>query len=92
MTKTTTAKVIENAPYSQKTGSIKSMSYSLYWEASVNYDRTIKSHHITGLALFNQKESRTGASFPYRTEGLVGRVTYDYGRKLLFEGLSLIHI
>lgn len=56
-----------------------------YTEASFNYDRSFgKSHHLTALALFNQRERVTQyagnvtESLPYRSQGLVGRATYSY--------------
>ncbi|MBE9583997.1 TonB-dependent receptor [Mucilaginibacter sp. JRF] len=63
-----------------------------YTEASLNYDRTFgEKHHVTGLALFNQRE-RTQAfandltsSLSYRSQGLVGRGSYSYDDKYFFE-------
>lgn len=77
--------VIETAPVAASQGSVGSHSYSLYWEGSLNYDRTWHNHHVTALALFNQRENRSSFAFPYRSMGLVGRVTYDFARKYLFE-------
>ncbi len=77
--------VIEEAPISVSQGSINSFDYNLYWEGSVNYNRSWRDHHVTALALFNQRERATGSNFKYRNEGLVGRLTYDYAHKYLFE-------
>ena len=77
--------VVEDTPYAATQGSVSSHSYSLYWEGSVNYDRTWNNHHVTAMALFNQRENKSNYSFPYRSMGLVGRVTYDYKHKYLFE-------
>ena len=77
--------VVEDTPYSAAQGSVSSHAYSLYWEASLNYDRTWQKHHVTAMALFNQRENKSSYSFPYRSMGLVGRVTYDYAHKYLFE-------
>jgi TonB-linked SusC/RagA family outer membrane protein len=64
----------------------------LYYEMSLNYDRAFGKHNVSALGLFNrqQKNQTTGSSttipdFPYYNEGLVGRATYDYNRKYLFE-------
>lgn len=83
--KTGGTSVNETAPASASQGSISTFDYNLYWEGSVNYNRSWRNHHVTALALFNQRERATGAAFKYRNEGLVGRITYDYARKYLFE-------
>lgn len=64
----------------------------LYTEASINYDHTFsKDHHITALALFNQREitqqfaDDVTSSLPYRNQGLVGRTTYSYRDKYFAE-------
>jgi len=77
--------VVEDVPYAATQGSVSSHSYNMYWEASLNYDRTWNNHHVTALALFNQRENRSTFNFPYRSQGLVGRATYDYRHTYLFE-------
>ena len=83
---TTSTAVQEYAPVSERHGSMSSYAYALYWETSLDYSRTFGNHKVTALALFNQKETRSSAAFPYRNQGLVGRVTYGYKGKYLFEG------
>lgn len=63
-----------------------------YLEASINYDRTFKGHHVTGLVLYNQwKQQYPGAAgysysaIPRGYVGLVGRVTYDYKSRYLLD-------
>jgi len=82
---TSTTAVQEYAPISESQGSMSAYSYILYWEASLNYDRTFGNHKVTALALFNQKETRSSAEFPYRNQGIVGRATYGYKGKYLLE-------
>lgn len=77
--------VVEEAPSKTTQGSAQTYTSTLYWEASLNYDRTIKAHHVTGLFLFNQRQYTNKVEFPYRTQGLVGRVTYGYAGKYLVE-------
>jgi TonB-linked SusC/RagA family outer membrane protein len=67
-------------------------SRQFYTEASFNYDRTFsKDHHITALALFNQREvtqqfaGDVPSSLPYRNQGLVGRGTYSFRDKYFAE-------
>lgn len=78
--------VLEDPPYSASQGNVTTYNYTLYWEGSLNYNQSWNNHHVTALALFQQKEYVSRVAFPYRNEGLVGRVTYDYHHKYLFEG------
>lgn len=57
----------------------------LYYDMSLNYNRTFGKHNVTGLFLFNRQEQDKGTDFPYYNEALVGRLTYDYSHKYLFE-------
>lgn len=57
----------------------------LYYELSVNYARAFGKHNVSALGLFNRQEKNTSTEFPYYNEGLVGRLTYDFNRKYLFE-------
>ena len=65
----------------------------LYTEASLNYNRSFGVHNVSGLVLFNQSDFSDGgsgvgsytAAIPYRQRNLVGRATYGYDRKYLFE-------
>lgn len=63
-----------------------------YLEASVNYDRTFKGHHVSGLVLYNQwKQQYPGSAgysysaIPRGYVGLVGRITYDYKSRYLLD-------
>jgi TonB-linked SusC/RagA family outer membrane protein len=58
---------------------------NLYYEVSLNYDRSFGKHNISALGLFNRQQKNSETDFPYYNEGLVGRVTYDYNRKYLVE-------
>ena len=63
------------------------VSFITYLEGSLNYARKFsKKHNVSALALYNQRQYNSGASFPKRTQSFVGRVTYDYKGKYLFEG------
>lgn len=57
----------------------------LYYEISLNYDRSFGKHNVSALGLFNRQQKNSEVNFPYYNEGLVGRATYDYNRKYLFE-------
>jgi TonB-linked SusC/RagA family outer membrane protein len=58
---------------------------NLYYEMSINYNRTFGNHTVTGLALMNRSRNDYNTSFPYYNEALVGRTTYDYKHKYLLE-------
>jgi len=74
------------APFDLNTSGLQGGYYSdLYYEMSVNYERSFGKHNIAALGLFNRQERNSGTDFPYYNEGLVGRLTYDYNRKYLFE-------
>ena len=67
-------------------GTVRSSSVIFYWEASINYARKFgKNHNVSALALMNQREAISGVSFPHRNQAFVGRATYDYGGRYLFE-------
>ncbi|MGO1597478.1 MAG: SusC/RagA family TonB-linked outer membrane protein [Sphingobacterium sp.] len=65
----------------------------MYMEAALNYSRTFGLHDVSGLLLFNQSDFADAeervetyqAAIPYRQRNLVGRATYGYDRKYLFE-------
>lgn len=57
----------------------------LYYDMSVNYDRSFGDHYVTGLFLFNRQEQDKGSDYPYYNEALVARATYDYAHKYLLE-------
>ncbi len=63
------------------------VQFITYLEGSLNYSRKFaRKHNVSALALYNQRQYNSGASFPKRTQSFVGRVTYDYKGKYLFEG------
>jgi TonB-linked SusC/RagA family outer membrane protein len=63
-----------------------------YWEGAINYNQTFGNHEITGLVLGNLRKtfylnpSRNNfPEIPTGSMGIVGRVTYNYLQKYLFE-------
>ncbi|MBS5526476.1 MAG: SusC/RagA family TonB-linked outer membrane protein, partial [Alistipes sp.] len=57
----------------------------LYYDLSLNYNRTFGRHNVTGLVLFNRQEQDKGSDFPYYNEAIVARATYDFAHKYLVE-------
>jgi TonB-linked SusC/RagA family outer membrane protein len=56
-----------------------------YYELSLNYARTFGRHNMTGLLLANRDLKFINDQTPFATEGLVGRLTYDYSKRYLAE-------
>ncbi|HEX6426876.1 MAG TPA: TonB-dependent receptor [Niastella sp.] len=52
-------------------------------QASLNYERTIDDHHVTGLFLINQRNFVKEANIPINYRGTTARVDYDFKRKYL---------
>lgn len=78
--------VYAEAPLNITVGGLNNTFYrDLYYEMSLNYNNTFGKHHITGLALLNRQEKKNRLDFPFYNEALVGRGTYDYSNKYLFE-------
>ncbi len=78
--------VQETPPYSVTQGAMQNTYYStFYWEGSLNYNRKFNRHNVSALVLFNQREYLKQTEFAYRTQGVVGRVVYNYANKYLFE-------
>lgn len=72
--------------------SFSGRSRRFYFEGNLNYNRTFGSHQVSGLILGNMKKEfyKTGDSnplpnVPYGSLGIVGRATYNYLEKYLFE-------
>ena len=61
----------------------------IYSEIGVNYEKSIGSHNLTALALYNQQKrwypDLAQSDIPTAYLGFVGRITYDYAMKYLFD-------
>lgn len=76
--------------YNETSGRYGSRNW--YAEASFNYARKFGKHNVGALALYNQSKTYYPwdskglySSIPKGYVGLVGRVTYDYDTKYLFD-------
>ncbi|MCR4844007.1 MAG: TonB-dependent receptor, partial [Bacteroidales bacterium] len=62
----------------------QSMDRDVYFEASLNYERSFGKHAVTGLFLYNQKVFAPGnpedlvSSLDYKQQGIAARATYSY--------------
>jgi TonB-linked SusC/RagA family outer membrane protein len=72
-------------------GLSSSAQRALYSEVSVNYNKAIGKHNISGLLLGNARDyvdlsaGDPVASLPFRRLGLAGRTTYNYDDRYLAE-------
>lgn len=55
------------------------------FEGGLNYDRTFGNHAVTGMALYQQSQYFDGGNVPTGYLGWVGRVTYGFKGRYLFE-------
>lgn len=83
--------VYETPPFSVAQGTTpKSVSLTHYIEASLNYARKFGSHDVAATLVYNQRElnKQNGTNYwysPTRNQSMVGRATYNYKMKYLFE-------
>lgn len=59
--------------------------YKLYMEAQLNYARKFGRHDVTAMMLYTQNDYRYQSELAQRYQGLVGRVTYAFDDRYLFE-------
>lgn len=83
----------EGTDYVSLTDETNTSTRGTYIEAQINYQKTIADvHNLSALLLYNQSGSKyTPAysevgSLPYRTNGLAGRLTYNYADRYFAEG------
>lgn len=70
----------------QLTSTHESLSiYKLYMEAQLNYARTFGVNDVTAMVLYMQNDYRYQSDLAKRYQGVVGRVTYAYDNRYLFE-------
>ena len=63
-------------------------SRATYFEGAINYSNTFGKHTVTGLALYNQRKTDDPSfqfGIPSAYLGYVGRVTYNYDNRYLFD-------
>lgn len=57
----------------------------MFYSAQINYGQTFGRHEIGVLGLFSREQQATGNMFPRYREDWVGRLTYNYAHRYLFE-------
>lgn len=73
-------------PLDINVGGLEGGYYSnLYYEFALNYKQSFGDHTVSALALMNRHQKNAATSFAYYNESWVGRATYNYLRKYIFE-------
>lgn len=79
----------DNYPVGVSYENFNSYSRDLYYEFSLNYNRSFKSHIVSVLALFNRRilDSTSGSTLQFSCyeEDWVGRLTYNWKERYLLE-------
>ncbi len=57
----------------------------IYYELRMNYARRFGNHNFTGLLLGNRDLMIVDEQVPFASQGIVGRITYDYDARYLAE-------
>ncbi|MDR1720081.1 MAG: TonB-dependent receptor [Dysgonamonadaceae bacterium] len=66
-------------------------NHYVYYEGSLNYDRTFGDHNVTAMLLFNRSQyvdMHAGSSInnlPARHEGMAGRLVYNFANRYITE-------
>jgi hypothetical protein len=72
-------------PWTISSESFSDLERTLFYQASANYARKFGKHDVSGLALFNRRQTASGGNFPSFREDWVGRVTYNYNNRYFAE-------
>lgn len=65
---------------------ISNFENSLYYEASLRYNKTFKDvHALSAMGIFTRRNYQAGTDWPNKEESWIGRATYGYDNKYLAE-------
>jgi TonB-linked SusC/RagA family outer membrane protein len=71
--------------FSSEGVSLGNAERDLYFEMRLQYIRTFDKHNVTSMAMFSRNQSEVGSNWPRKREDWVGRITYDFDQRYLFE-------
>jgi TonB-linked SusC/RagA family outer membrane protein len=80
--------VLQPATYGSENSSTSNLNNAyrrLFYQAQLNYSRKFDKHDVGFMALAQREQLATGSEFPRYREDWVGRLTYNYDGKYLFE-------
>jgi len=81
------SKTVSGTPDMGEPSESNSANKKVYIEGSLNYNRVFGRHTMTGMALYNQKETQYhNEALAYRKQGAVGRLTYSFDDRYFIEG------
>ena len=69
---------------------LRGLNRSHYYEFKANYNNSFGKHNVSAIGLFSRRESRSVTDFTHYEENWVGRATYNYDERFLFEA-SVAH-
>ncbi len=70
---------------SENTSSLGSAYRRMFYQNQLNYARTFDKHSIGATAVMVREQYTQGSNFPTYREDWVGRITYGYDNRYLFE-------
>lgn len=70
---------------SLSSGSGRGGDHQIYIQAMLNYGRTFGKHDVSAMALYNQEEFVSSVAYPFRKQGIAGRINYAFDFKYLLE-------
>ena len=73
-----------NSYYSESV-SLGDAERDLYYQIMLQYSRNFGKHDVSAMAMFSRDQSETGSNWPHKREDWVGRFTYNYNQRYLFE-------
>jgi hypothetical protein len=62
-----------------------SLAYTFSMQAGLSYNRKFGHHNVTARIVYDQRQYNGSTAAPRRNQSAVGRLTYDYKMKYLFE-------
>lgn len=63
----------------------ESLAYTFSMQAGLSYNRKFGHHNVTARIVYDQRQYNGSTAAPRRNQSAVGRLTYDYKMKYLFE-------
>ena len=76
---------IRTADYWGVNNNLESTTRQLFYQFQMNYARNFDKHDLGVTALVNREEFAGGSMFPSYREDWVGRITYNFDERYLFE-------
>lgn len=79
------AEGLRTADYWNDNNYLEQVERRIFYQFQLNYEKQFDKHNVTALALMNREQYARGSMFPRYREDWVGRITYNYDGRYLFE-------